>query len=66
MQTDQTLKGEKAFNRYPTNMSQENTSFPLNVASADDPATTVLMTDNTTWVNKFCTELGNHNPAFLA
>ncbi|KAL0152880.1 hypothetical protein M9458_051813 [Cirrhinus mrigala] len=67
MQTDQTLKGEKkAFSRHPTNMSQENTSFPLNVACADGPTTTVLTTDNTTWLNKFCTELGYHNLAFLA
>ncbi|KAL0180317.1 hypothetical protein M9458_025759, partial [Cirrhinus mrigala] len=65
MQTDQTLKGEKAFNRYPTNMSQENTSFPLNVACGDVSSTSVLTTDNTTWLDKFCTELGYHNLAFL-
>ncbi len=47
-------------------MTQENVStYPSfvcdDIASAAGPST-----DNITWLNKFCTELGYHNLAFLA
>lgn len=47
-------------------MTQENTSSPPHFVCDDNASDPWSTQDNNAWLNKFCTELGYHNLAFLA
>ncbi len=47
-------------------MTQENVSTHTSFVCNDIASAAGRSTDNITWLNKFCTELGYHNLAFLA
>ncbi len=47
-------------------MTQENSSTTHSFVCDDSVSAVESSTDNITWLNKICTELGYHNFAFLA
>ncbi len=47
-------------------MTQENSSTTHSFVCDDSVSAVESSTDNITWLNKICTELGYHNLAFFA